>query len=144
MTCSRLFILGALLAVAPPVTAEAQPAPAAAPAAPAKAAKAPKAGKAAPAAPAAAPAAAPGGKAAKAGKAAAPATPAPAAAAAPATYPPGLAEAKVRTVRNQVEVIGTDRRAAKKDDTVFPGQKVTTQAQSSAEVGYADGTRLIV
>lgn len=161
MTCSRLFILGALLAVAPPVTAAAQPAPAAAPApaAPGKAAKAPKAAKAA--APAAAPApaavpaapaaAAPAGKAGKAGKAA-PATPAPAAKAsapapavpAPATYPPGLAEAKVRTVRNQVEVTGTDRRAAKKDDTVFPGQKVTTQVQSSAEVGYADGTRVIV
>lgn len=158
MTCSRLFILGALLAVAPPVTAEAQPAPAAAPAAP-KPAKAPKAAKAATpaaapapapapvAAPAAAAPAAAAGKAGKAGKAApaAPAVKAPAPAVpAPAAYPPGLAEAKVRTARNQVEVIGTDRRAAKKDDTVFPGQKVTTQAKSSAEVGYADGTRVIV
>lgn len=47
-------------------------------------------------------------------------------------------------VRNQVELSGNDRRAAKKDDLILPGQKVSTKAQSSAEVAYADGTRILV
>jgi len=44
--------------------------------------------------------------------------------------------------RNQVEIAGTERRIAKKDDTILPGQRASTQPQSSAEIVYADGTRL--
>lgn len=127
MTCSRLFILGALVgggalfSAMPMVSAQPAAAPPAAPAA-----------KPAAKAPAKAPA-----KAAAAPQAAA--TPA------PAKYPFGLPEARVRSVQNQVEVVtAAGRLAAKKDDVVQPGQRVETGNAAMTELSFADGTRVQV
>ncbi len=167
MTCSRMFVLGALLTLGP--TAAAQSAPpakkAAAPAAAAKpaakaAVKAPPApagktapapaGKVAPApagkmapAPAGKMAPAPAGKIAPAAQAVPTATAKPAASATPVVvpYPAGLVEPRVRSLRNQVTLSGPPSHPAKVDDVVSPGQVLSTQAQSAAELGFADGTR---
>ncbi len=121
MTCSRLFVLGALLTTAAP--AMAQPAAGTAP-------------------PAAASSKGPAKKA-----IAKPKTPAPpvlTATPGAIAYPAGLSAAKIRLVRHQVELSGPERRAAKKNDLVLPGQKISTQSQSSAEVNFADGTRVLI
>ncbi len=127
MTCSRLFILGALVGGGALVSAipvvDAQPAAAPAAATPA------------------APAAKPAGKAAKAPTAAAPAQVAPL----PAKYPYGLAEAKVRSVQNQVTLVtAAGKQQAKKDDVVLPGQRLETGNAAMTELGFADGTRVQV
>jgi hypothetical protein len=148
MTCSRLFILGALLTLAPSADVMAAPAAkkAAAPAGAAPAAKATPAAKPA-TAPAAKAAPAPATKtapapAAKAG-AAPTAKPAAPVAAVPvaAPYPAGLSEPRLRRIRNQVELSTPERHAAKNDEVVNPGQVLSTQAQSAAELSFADGTR---
>ena len=158
MTCSRLFILGAVLTLAPAIEVEAAPAAkkAAAPAGAAPAAKATPAAKAAqapaakaapapaakaPAAPAPKAAPAPAAKAGPAPAAKATATAQVAAAPVAAAYPAGLSEPRLRTVRNQVELSTPERHAAKSDEIVSPGQVLSTQAQSAADVTFADGTR---
>ena len=123
MTCSRLFILGALVGGAALVSAI--PTTFAQPAATPAAAK---------------PAAAAGKPAAKGAKA--PATPG---APQPAKYPNGLAEAKVRSAQNQVDLVtAAGKQQAKKDDVVLPGQRLETGNAAMAEVGFADGTRVLV
>ena len=160
MTCSRMFVLGVLLTLGPTAAAQTSPPPKPA-AAPAKAAPAPKtaaaptakAAKVAPA-PAGKATAAPAGKttAAPAGKTtAAPAgkvTQGPATAAgpaakspAPALYPAGLIEPRVRSVRNQAALSGPPSHPAKADEVVSPGQVLSTQPQSAADLTFADGTR---
>ena len=44
-------------------------------------------------------------------------------------------------MRNQVELSTPERHAAKSDEIVSPGQVLSTQAQSAADVTFADGTR---
>lgn len=145
MTCSRLFILGALLTLAPAADVQAAPAAKKA-AAPAKAAPtATPAAKGAPATKAAPPAAtkAAPAPAAKAGTvpAAKPTATVQAAAPIAAPYPAGLSEPRVRSIRNQVELSAPARHAAKPEEVVSPGQVLSTQAQSAAELTFADGTR---
>ncbi|HNN95274.1 MAG TPA: hypothetical protein PKI03_23515, partial [Pseudomonadota bacterium] len=156
MTCSRLFILGALLTLAPAIEVQAAPEAkkATAPAGAAPAAKATPAAKAAqapaakaapaaktPAAPAPKGAPAPAAKAGPAPAAKATATAPVAAAPVAAAYPAGLSEPRLRTVRNQVELSTPERHAAKSDELVSPGQVLSTQAQSAADVAFSDGTR---
>ena len=126
MTCSRLFILGALVGGGALVNAA--PAALAQPASGTPAAKAPAKAAKAPA------------------KGAAPATAAaPAAVAAPAKYPFGLPEARVRGVQNQVEIVAAaDKRPAKRDDVVQPGHRIETGNAASTELAFADGTRVLV
>ena len=132
MTCSRLFILGALVGGGALVSAIpagfAQPAaaqPAAATPAPAAGQPAPKAAAKAPKAPA--------------GPVAAQGAPQ------PAKYPYGLAEARVRSAQNQVDLVtAAGKQQAKKDDVVLPGQRLETGNAAMAELGFADGTRVQV
>lgn len=170
MTVSRLFILGALvsggaLIGGAPEAAAQGTAPAANPAV-APAAKAPAAPGVKAAAPAAKPTAAPAAAPKPAGapaqaapkaapgvavgvgaKAATQAAPAPGVAkpVAPLKYPYGLPQAKLRATHNQIEIVaGPERRPAKKDDWVLPGQRLESQPSSGAEVDFADGTQLSV
>lgn len=145
MTCSRMCVLGVLLTLGPTVAAQPAPKPAPKPAkaaAPAKSAPAAKSTVAptAKVAPAAKVVAVPAGKQAPAGKTAPPALAKPAAPVA-APYPAGLVEPRVRSVRSQAALSGPTPHPAKVDEVVSPGHVLSTQAQSAAELSFADGTR---
>ena len=126
MTCSRLFILGALVGGGALVSAI--PAALAQPAAAQPAAATPAAGK-------------PAAQGAKA----APKAPAVPGAPQPVKYPYGLAEARVRSAQNQVDLVtAAGKQQAKKDDVVLPGQRLETGNAAMTELGFADGTRVLV
>lgn len=59
-----------------------------------------------------------------------------------AKYPFGLVEPKVRVVRSQAEIVTGTRVVAQVGDVLLPGQRLTTQAQSGADLKYADGTKV--
>lgn len=126
MTCSRLFILGALVGGGALVSAI--PAALAQPAAAQPAAATPAAGK-------------PAAQGAKA----APKAPAVPGAPQPVKYPYGLSEARVRSAQNQVDLVtAAGKQQAKKDDVVLPGQRLETGNAAMTELGFADGTRVLV